>query len=193
MSKKNGKDGGDLLVVVNWVFTLFAIIPCKPKLKLINPTPTNAPASVHNASPLLSATLASPPRHRASEAAIVKRDWRNVPRMSHRRDLHPIWSPMRPREAPKMKERREVRASWSALWKVRSRCPGGPSKRRARAIANCGVRDEGWRALMGGWILTYLCTVSCLESTPYIRCRERYRIATAQHVSAPPAQKKFFF
>lgn len=123
-------------VVVNCVLTLFPMIPCNPRLMLRNATQRNDRAFVHNASPLLSAMLPAPLRQIVSAAAMVNSVCRNVPSMSHSRVLLPILSPILPRKAPNAKQRREVRASLSPLWNVRSRCPLGPSKRRARARAN---------------------------------------------------------
>jgi len=126
----------DVLVVVNWVLTRFPMIPCNPRLKLRNATHMNDSTFVHKASPLLSATLGSPLCHIVKAADMVNNAWMNVPSISHARVLGPILSPIRPMKAPTANEIREVRASLSALWKVVSRCPGGPSNRRARARAN---------------------------------------------------------
>ena len=67
---------------------------------------------------------------------MVNSAWMNVPRKSHARDLGPMWSPMRPRDAPAMKVSTEHSACWSAMWKEVSRWPGGPEKSRARARAS---------------------------------------------------------
>lgn len=108
---ERGRERRYALVVVNCVFTRFAMIPCSPKLMLKNATHKNDNALCQTISPLLSAMLASPLRQMVSAAAMVNSDCKNVPSMSHKRVLFPILSPMRPRKAPKAKQRREVSAS----------------------------------------------------------------------------------
>lgn len=134
------------------------MMPCTPRLALMNPIATKLSVFVHAGSPLSSAMLPpippliprpnmpTPPCplfHDASAAAIVKSAWMNVPRTSHLRVWLPILSPRRPMKAPRLKVMREVRACWSALWKEASRREGPPgvaegvnSKRRAMARAS---------------------------------------------------------
>ena len=40
-----------------------------------------------------------------------------------------------------LNEMKEVKACQSALWKVWSQCPGGPSKRQARARDSCTMNE----------------------------------------------------
>ena len=97
-------------VVVNWVLRRLPMMPCRPMLALMNPTATKERVLVHAGSPRLSATLAEPLCQRTMAPHMVKRVWIKVPRVIHKRVLHPILSPMRPRKAPKMKESTEQRA-----------------------------------------------------------------------------------
>lgn len=123
------------LVVPNWVFSLLPKMPCRPRLALINAKPTNVKAFVQAGS--LAPLMPSWPLFQnASAAAIVKHACMNVPEKSQIRLWGPILSPRRPTEEPSWKERREQSACWSAMWKEVSRKPGGPSKRRARAMAS---------------------------------------------------------
>ena len=124
------------LVVPNWVFSLLPKIPCRPRLALINAKPTNVKAFVQAGKSLAPLMLGWPLFQNASAAAMVKNACINVPNRSQIRLCGPILSPRRPKKEPSWKERREQSACWSALWKEVSRRPGGPSKRRARAMAS---------------------------------------------------------
>jgi hypothetical protein len=98
------------LVVPNWVFSLFASIPCKPKLALMKPMPTNVRVFDHAGTALSDARLGWPDFQKAIDAAMVKRVEMKEPVMSQMRFVGPILSPMRPMKEPAMKVRREHRA-----------------------------------------------------------------------------------
>ena len=104
-------------VVVNCVFILLPMMPCRPILALINPTQTNESTFDHAGFERASATLPWPDFHMAMAAAMVKSVWMNVPRDIQRRVLHPSLSPRRPMKAPAMKQRTEQKAWRSARWK----------------------------------------------------------------------------
>ena len=112
------------------------MIPCRPRLALINAIATNVSAFDHAGSPRISATEPCPLLNAVTAAAMVKSAWMNVPMKSQARVFAPMRSPMRPRDAPAMKVSTDVSACWSARWKEVSRWPGGPEKRRARARAS---------------------------------------------------------
>ena len=114
------------------------MMPWRPMLTLMNPIAANVSAFVHTGSARESVTLGWPLFHAHRAAAMVNSAWRNVPMKSHARVLAPMRSPMRPMNAPATKVVIEVRACLSARWKVVSRCPGGPWKRRASARDSCG-------------------------------------------------------
>ena len=110
-------------VVVNCVFILLPMIPCRPILALMNPTQTNESVLVQAGFERTSATLAWPDFHMAMAADMVKSVWMNVPRDIQRRVLQPSLSPRRPMVAPQMKQIREQRAWRSAMWNERSCSP----------------------------------------------------------------------
>jgi len=112
------------------------MIPCKPMLALIRLKHAYVPALLHAGSERAEARLPCPLFQREIAAAIVKTAWMSVPRNNHRRVFAPILSPMRPISAPKRKAVREVNACLFAMWKVGSRCPGEPWKRRASPMAS---------------------------------------------------------
>jgi hypothetical protein len=97
------------LVVPKWVLSLFAIIPCKPRLALMNAIQTKDRRLDHARTPLVE-TLGWPLFQIAMETTAVNSDCTNVPETSHIHVNGPILSPMRPREAPMLKASSDAKA-----------------------------------------------------------------------------------
>ncbi len=108
---------GDLLVVPIWLLERMAMMPCRPRLALMNPMAAKAKILLHPGSALLAGT-GCPLFQAQSAADIVHNDWMNVPRHIHARVVLPIRSPTRPREAPITNVTNEIVACLSGRWNV---------------------------------------------------------------------------